>query len=264
MVDRVAPKTNDALRKLVADTTGLEDAWPVSAEPFSQWVIEDNFAAERPPFDTVGAVFSDDISLFEQMKLRFLNAGHSIISSLAYLHDKSTIHEALDDENILRFVTQTLHESVLPVTIIPSFCNGEDYISDVLARFKNSALPYTAQQVNTDCSQKIQQRWFPTIDAILAANGNFRRMSFALAVWAHYVESALQSDELNDPLRDKFLDIVNQQLDGEIMLQRFLSLAGADQFSFFASTTFINSVQDNYSALKTAGCRITLDKFLNT
>src|SRR5690606_37889429 len=55
MIDRIVPATTDADRELVTGLLGVEDAWPIMTEPFTQWVIEDHFVAGRPPFDTVGA-----------------------------------------------------------------------------------------------------------------------------------------------------------------------------------------------------------------
>jgi fructuronate reductase len=245
---------------LVSATLGLEDAWPVSAEPFSQWVIEDNFAGSRPPFESVGALFSDDISPFEQMKLRFLNAGHSIIAVLGYLAKRASVHQALEQASILEFAQKALHENVLPVAVMPSSHRGEDYISEVIQRFRNSALPYAVQQVNTDSSQKIQQRWFPTIDDALAQNADTALMSFSLAAWVIYVERALDADELNDPLRDAFLAVHRQDRD---IVQQFLVLAGADRFHFFNSVPFMATVVNNYQTLKNTEITVALAQFLS-
>ena len=49
MVDRITPATTDADRAFIAERFGIIDAWPVVCEPFTQWVIEDNFQpADRP------------------------------------------------------------------------------------------------------------------------------------------------------------------------------------------------------------------------
>ena len=37
---------------MIAALTGLDDAWPIVTEPFTQWVIEDHFASGRPHFET--------------------------------------------------------------------------------------------------------------------------------------------------------------------------------------------------------------------
>src|SRR5690606_3438016 len=41
MVDRIVPSTTDADRETVRTSLGIEDAWPIMTEPFTQWVIED-------------------------------------------------------------------------------------------------------------------------------------------------------------------------------------------------------------------------------
>ncbi len=273
MVDRVAPATEDSLKQLVRKTLELDDAWPVSAEPFSQWVIEDNFAGERPAFDNVGAQFTDDISLFEQMKLRFLNAGHSIISVLGYLEGHPTIHQALEQASILDFVQRALLKNVLPVATIPVNVKGEDYIADVTKRFTNSALPYNVQQVNTDSSQKIQQRWFPTIDDALAKSStqaaDTTLMSFMVAAWVLYIQKALNAGELNDPLHDQFiaaqLTIQRQEphRQDEGLVHQFLLIAGAGRFRFLNSAAFMSTVLSNYQTLKNTDISTALVQLLS-
>ena len=51
MVDRIVPRTTAADRERISERLGLQDAWPVVAEPFMDWVIEDRFAAGRPAWD---------------------------------------------------------------------------------------------------------------------------------------------------------------------------------------------------------------------
>lgn len=259
MVDRVSPATDEPLKQLVRTALNLEDAWPVAAEPFSQWVIEDNFAAARPPFDKVGALFTDDISLYEQAKLRFLNAGHSIISVLGYLAGHPSVHQALEQPSIQDFVVRALHENVLPVATMPPGFKGDEYIGDVIKRFKNSALPYTVAQVNTDSSQKIQQRWFPTVDDALARNADTAMISFVIAAWVLFVQKALLAGELNDPLGEEFLAAQNQ---GGDIIHRFLETAGAKQFEFFSSSPFMASVLSHYTTLKNTDTSAALTQFI--
>ena len=52
MVDRITPVTTDEDRALVRERLGVEDRWPVVAEPFFQWVLEDRFPLGRPPLET--------------------------------------------------------------------------------------------------------------------------------------------------------------------------------------------------------------------
>ena len=56
--------------------------WP-SRSP--QWVLEDDFSDGRPPFEDVGVLLVDDVTPYELMKLRLLNAGHQCLCYFAYL-----------------------------------------------------------------------------------------------------------------------------------------------------------------------------------
>ena len=49
VVDRIVPATDDDFRAAVAAAIGVDDPWPVRAEPFSQWVVERDWARRMPP-----------------------------------------------------------------------------------------------------------------------------------------------------------------------------------------------------------------------
>src|SRR5207244_4409684 len=42
MVDRITPQTSDDDRTWLREAIGIDDGWPVVAEPFRQWVLEDS------------------------------------------------------------------------------------------------------------------------------------------------------------------------------------------------------------------------------
>ena len=77
MVDRITPQTADADREFLRTQYGLADRWPVVAETFIQWVIEDEFPYGRPPYEDAGVLLTTDVRPYETLKLRILNAGHS-------------------------------------------------------------------------------------------------------------------------------------------------------------------------------------------
>ena len=104
MIDRITPATTDADRAAIAAATGLEDAWPVVTEPFSQWVVEDRFPAGRPDFAAAGVTVSDKVPAYERMKIRLLNGPHSTLAYLAVQMGRETVAEAMHD----------LHPGALP------------------------------------------------------------------------------------------------------------------------------------------------------
>lgn len=48
MVDRITPRPAADLPARIKAQTGIDDKAPVMGETFIQWVVEDNFRAERP------------------------------------------------------------------------------------------------------------------------------------------------------------------------------------------------------------------------
>ena len=259
MVDRVCPATDDGLRDLVFEGTKRRDAWPVSAEPFTQWIIEDNFAGKRPDFDRAGAVFVDDIAPFERMKLRYLNAAHTIASTLGYLNGDSYVHEAIDSPEIFNFMRGALYENVLPYADVPQGYDGASYIESVIKRFQNSHLPYGNLQVGTDSSQKIQQRWFPTINLALSQNSDCNHFAFSLAAWTVFIQSALDNDVLNDPKHEAFKDIKSGASNTNI--EAYLNIANADKFAFSQHTHFMKTVHKWAEIIKTNGIKPAIIKF---
>lgn len=260
MVDRVSPATDDKLRKLVTRDTGRQDAWPVSTEPFSQWIIEDNFAGDRPSFDTVGAVFVDDIAPFERMKLSYLNAAHTIASTQGYLFGDQYVHQAIERPNVLTFMRQALYENVLPNAEVPKGYDGEAYIEGVIKRFQNGNLPYANLQVGTDSSQKIQQRWFPTIDAALTRNNNASYFAFCLAAWTIFIETALKNAVLNDPKRAELEQALTTNISETAL--NILKISNAEQCKFYAQPMFMSAVIGHAQDIKAHGIASALQTFL--
>ena len=81
MVDRITPITMPDDVSALRENTNIEDKWPVMAEDYMQWVIEDKFVdGNHPDYAAVGALVVDDVTPYEFMKLRLLNGGHSALS----------------------------------------------------------------------------------------------------------------------------------------------------------------------------------------
>ena len=85
MVDRIVPATTDEDRARISEALGVDDAWPVTTEPFLQWVVEENFPTGRPDWERFGVEMVKDVTPFEEMKLRLLNGAHSSIAYLGLL-----------------------------------------------------------------------------------------------------------------------------------------------------------------------------------
>ncbi|MDN3310631.1 mannitol dehydrogenase family protein [Microbacterium oryzae] len=158
MVDRIVPSTTDQLRDDVSAALGRRDEIPVPAEPFSMWAIEDRFAAGRPAWEAGGAVFTDEVGRYEQMKVRLLNGTHSLIAYLGALSGAETIPEAIVRPDIEGAARRVLANEYLPSIQVPSGVDIEDYERQLFDRWANIALRHRTSQVGTDGSVKLRQR----------------------------------------------------------------------------------------------------------
>ena len=84
-VDRVTPGTVDADRDHLENTFGYRDRWPVTCEPFSQWVLKDAFVKGRPALQDAGVDVVADVEPYELMKLRLANGTHQVLCYFGHL-----------------------------------------------------------------------------------------------------------------------------------------------------------------------------------
>ena len=263
VVDRVTPATTDALIAEVADVLGVQDAWPVATEPFHSWVIEDDFAGKCPPLDRVGALIVPSLKPYERMKLTCLNAAHSIVAALGFLVGEESVHEAIAIPEIRRFVRDTIQYEVLPNTKAPEGVNASRYLDDVIARFDNAALPYRNAQVLSDSSQKVQQRWFPSINAALQSGTAWSRLAFVVAAWVAAVRKMVSSDQLSDPCQHELVAASEQNLSDERVTHTLL-VANADRCNFFSHSAFMEQVGEWYELIRDSGIVAALEIAVST
>ncbi len=202
MVDRIVPATTDADRAAVVEIAGVEDAWPIVTEPFTQWVIEDRFPAGRPPFERAGAQLVDDVEPFERMKLRMLNGSHSSLAYLGYLAGHQYVSEAIGDPAFRQLIHGLMTEEVMP-TLPMGRGELEHYRDDLIGRFANPALKHRTWQIAMDGSQKLPQRLLGTIRDRLAAGQGIVRLALGVAGWMRYltgIDERGGAIDVKDPL----------------------------------------------------------------
>ncbi len=203
MVDSITPASDDALRAWVAEQAGVEDAWPVQREPYTQWVVEDHFPHGRPPLERAGVVLSDDIAGYDRAKLRLLNAPHSALAYLGSLLEIDTVAAAMRDPALAGFVERLMRQDIVPTLKLPRGFDPDAYIDAILARFRNPAIAHRLAQIAWDGSQKIPVRLLGTIADALAAGRPIGRLCLPVAGWLHFVRrQARHGVPIVDPLAD--------------------------------------------------------------
>jgi mannitol 2-dehydrogenase len=213
MVDRITPQTADSDRAWLRETWGIIDAWPVVCEPFRQWVIEDRFAAGRPRFEDVGALFTDDVRSWELYKLRMLNATHSCMAYLSSLAGIVHVDEAVGVPPMRRFLERFLHDEAIPtLTEIPRH-SREAYAKTVLQRFDNTGVRDQIARICIDGTAKFKAFVIPTLERQLELGGPVDCVALALAGWARYLATTPAEERAADASADEAETYAMRSLD---------------------------------------------------
>jgi fructuronate reductase len=227
MVDRIVPATTEADLAEVAAVLGVEDRGAVVAEPFSQWVIEDRFAADRPAWERAGAVLTDDVEPWETAKLRLLNGTHSLLAYLGALHGHRTIAETLSDDEIGATAEAFMRQDVLPTLAGHPGMDLDAYCGTVLDRFRNEALRHRTAQVAMDGSQKLPLRLLGTVRDRLAAGVVPPLATRAVAAWMVYVARSCEPGSplvLDDPRADRLGEIASRSTSAAMLVDGLLTV----------------------------------------
>jgi mannitol 2-dehydrogenase len=186
MVDRITPSTTDADREAVQREFGIDDEWPVPAEPFTQWIVEDEFPTGRPPLEAVGVQFVDDVRPYELMKLRLLNASHQAIAYFGAPLGYVLVDEALGDDRIRTYLERYMADEAAPTLGELPGIDLEGYMATLIERFSNPRMRDTLVRLATDGSNRMPTFTLPAIRANLEAGRPIRLGAAMVAAWAEY------------------------------------------------------------------------------
>jgi mannitol 2-dehydrogenase len=202
MVDRITPGTSDAQRTEVTRRFAVDDGWPVIAEPFAQWVLEDDFSLGRPPLEDAGVQVVADVEPYELMKLRLLNASHQCLGYLGSLAGYTFIHEACQDPDLRAFLLGYMTEEATPTLAPVPGIDLAEYRTELIGRFSNPHVRDTLARLCVDSSERMPKFLLPVVRDALAAGRGVTHAALAVAGWARWAagtDDAGRELELVDP-----------------------------------------------------------------
>lgn len=260
MVDRITPATTPADIEMVREQFGIEDAWPVVAEPFLQWVIEDKFCAGRPELETVGVQFTDDVHPYEMMKIRLLNASHLLLGYLGTLSGYTYAHEAMADP-LIRQAIEHLMAEVTPTLRPVSGIDLNNYKKTLIERFANPKIRDQLARLCLNSSAKLPKWVVASLREKLQQNGTIDYLSLTIAAWFRYLNG--QNDQgksisIDDPMAEK---LSQHARSGGADPSRLLSLS--ELFGDLSqSSHFVEIVTSHLHSLYETGAKDTLSRLL--
>jgi len=258
MVDRITPVTTDADRTQISERYGVEDAWPVVCEPFSQWALEDKFPSGRPPFENVGVQVVPDVVPYELMKLRLLNASHQALCYFGYLAGYRLVHEVAQDRLFANFLLDYMNREATPTLAPVPGIDLDAYKLQLIERFSNAAVRDTVARLCAESSDRIPKWLLPVIQENLAAGRDVTLSAAIVASWARYAEAVDEQGEpitVVDRLADTLQEIAAQRQDNPLAFVENRELFG----DLASQSDFTEPYLNTLNSLHTKGSRATLE-----
>jgi fructuronate reductase len=166
-VDRITPHLPDAELAALRTASGSEDAAAVVTEPFSDWVLQGDFPAGRPQWESAGARLVDDVEPFERRKLWLLNGAHTILAASGPARGHQTVAAAFADPHCRELVAGFWEEAArhldAPGLDIPR------YLAQLRTRFANPRIAHRLTDIADQAPAKVRVRLLPVLEAERAA-----------------------------------------------------------------------------------------------
>jgi mannitol 2-dehydrogenase len=260
MVDRITPVTTDEDKAEVTRRFGIEDQWPVVCEPFTQWVLEDQFDS-RPALEDAGVQLVDDVEPYELMKLRLLNASHQALCYFGYLAGYRLVHEVCQDPLFANFLLAYMDREATPTLQPVPGIDLDAYKHNLIARFSNAQVRDTVARLCAESSDRIPKWLLPVIRHNLASGGEITRSTAVVASWARYAEGV---DEQGQPIQ--VVDRLKDTLMAAARRQRENPLAFISNREVFGDLVdderFVSIYTATLASLHGKGARRTLEELV--
>ncbi|WP_417242605.1 mannitol dehydrogenase family protein [Celeribacter sp.] len=264
MVDRIVPATKpEDIAALGADI-GKYDASPVMMEPFRQWVVEDDFVdGVRPDFAAVGVELVENVTPFEDMKLRCLNGTHSSLAYLGYLGGFETICDTVAEPAYAAYVTGLWRDEIVPGLTPPEGVDLTAYAAALLARYQNPAIRHLTWQIAMDGSQKLPQRILTQLGEGLSAGRPMTGLVLAVAAWMRYVGGVDETGgaiDVRAPLAARLKALSDAAKTPAEAVTNLLSVEQVFPVALASNAAFVDALTQAYEGLVAHGARAMVAK----
>ncbi len=224
-------------------------------------MLEDAFTLGRPPLEHVGVQVVEDVTPYELMKLRLLNASHQALCYFGYLSGYRLVHEVAQDRSFAQFLLAYMDNEATPTLQAVPGIDLDEYKRTLIERFSNPEIRDTVARLCSESSDRIPKWLLPVIRTNLETGGEIALSTAVVASWARYAEGV---DEQGEPI-----EIVDQLKDTLVPLAR---KQHEDPTAFIANRSVFGDLVDNdrfvaeytkqLKSLHDNGARSTLEALL--
>ena len=202
LVDCIVPgKLPDAEQQAMEKELGYEDKLMIMSEPYRLWAIETQNQRTRQILSFSqcddGVVIAPDINKFRELKLRLLNATHTLSCGLAHLSGFTTVKEAMANETFTHFVSSLMLEEISPLIVQNNITLAEahQFAAQVIDRFKNPFIEHLWLNITMQYSSKMAMRAVPLIEKHYSLSTEVpERMALGFAAYIVFMQSTKKED----------------------------------------------------------------------
>lgn len=176
LVDRIVPgKPSGDIKIELDQELPYQDDALILAEPYGLWAIEGNEKVKEVlSFNNAdsGCIVEPDITVYRELKLRLLNATHTLSCAYALKAGFETVIEAMRDPGLRTYVTNLMQEEIaqcIPYDIEPERIHA--FADDVIDRFSNPYLQHRWLSISVQYSSKVKMRVLPLWNKYLQKYG---------------------------------------------------------------------------------------------
>lgn len=179
---------------------GYQDSLAIMSEPYRLWAIEtaNEKTAAILSFAVADArvILAPSINKYKEIKLRLLNATHSLCCGVAILSEFLTVRDALNDKTFKDFLSSMLLDEIVPLVADGDITMEEarSFALQVVDRFSNQSIEHLWVNIAVQYTAKMQMRVVPLVDKYVKQHGKAPTlMSFGFAAFLLFMKSK------NDP-----------------------------------------------------------------
>lgn len=252
LVDRIVPGyPQDAEHWF--DRLGYTDKLLTVAEPYHLFVIEGHEElSEKLPFQQAGLnVRFEAIENYRNMKVKLLNAPHTILAVIGLQLGIETVKEAVEDPLLGSFIKQVMKDEIVLVLPEADREKSLSYINEVMERFSNPFLHHHLADISLNTFAKYHVRVMPIIAAANAEHRN--QLLFSLGALIVYYQS-IENIKDDEEVLTAFNELYAGNYQDELVLKEFIEQwifkewqGNKDDLSYLVSKliSYINLIQEN-------------------
>lgn len=277
LVDRIVtgmPSPEE--RNEIFNKLGFEDGLLTVTEVYGLWAIEgDKSIKEELSFSDVNSEvkIEPDINIYRELKLRLLNATHTLSSGIAFLAQIDTVKDAMNHQFMSGFIERLMNDEIAPsIPIdIPKEVK-QQFANDVLDRFRNPYLEHHWKTIAQNISQKMKLRCLPLLEKHYQSSDTLLPlMTLGFAAWIVYIKAVKEEDGkyfgrangnyylIDDAKGEKYYPLFNSKSSDEAVKE---ILQDKDHWGRDLTTFpgFYDAIIENVKSILKSGMGIVLEK----